>query len=71
MADAQTALAQLLIDKVREDTYPSSTHMTILEQTLPPDLRDEYMEVLLQKVVADRHPSISMLRRIQRLAGAA
>jgi hypothetical protein len=42
--------------------------MAILEETLPPELTREYLNVLLEKVLSDRVPSIHMLRRIQRIA---
>ena len=66
--EAQTAIARLLLDKIQADTYPSSTHMDMLEQMMPRTLRSEYFEVLLEKVGADQWPSISMLRRMSRLA---
>ncbi len=66
---AQTALARILLDKIREDRYPSYTQMSILEQTMPASLQGEYFTVLLEKVQNDSRPSITMLRRIQQLAG--
>jgi len=68
--DAQTMFAKVLLEKVRRDANPSSTHMTILEQTMPADMRDEYVAVLLEKVLADESPSITMLRRIARVTQA-
>jgi hypothetical protein len=65
---AQTALSRVLLEKLRQDKYPSSTEMDILEQTLPPSLEREYLNVLLEKVLVERRPSISMLRRIQRFS---
>ena len=60
--EAQTAFARLLLDRVRRDKYPSRTHMEILEQTLPPSLYRDYLNVLLEKVLYDPNPSIPMLR---------
>jgi hypothetical protein len=65
---AQTALSRVLLAKLRQDKYPSSTEMDILEQTLPPSLEREYLNVLLEKVLVERRPSITMLRRIQRFS---
>lgn len=65
--EAQTAIARLLLGKIRSDTYPSSTHMDMLEQMMPRALRSEYFDVLLEKVSADQWPSISMLKRMSRL----
>jgi hypothetical protein len=42
--------------------------MSMLEQLLPPDMVSEYVDVLLDKIAADRWPSIPMLQRIQRLS---
>ena len=64
----QTALSHVLLDKIRNDRYPSYTQMAMLEQTLPPSLRGEYLNVLFEKVASDSRPSITMLRRIQRFA---
>jgi hypothetical protein len=60
-----------LMERVREDRYPSGTQMTMLEQALPPQLLPELIEILLEKVAEDRNPSIPMLQRISRLVDAA
>jgi hypothetical protein len=65
--ETQVALAGLLLEKIRQDRYPSATQMTLLEQVLPPRLLPGYVEVLLDKVAEDDRPSIPMIRRIQRL----
>ena len=64
----QTALSRVLLDKVRNDNHPSFTQMNMLEQTLPRSMRREYVSVLLEKVMGEQWPSISMLRRIQRFS---
>jgi hypothetical protein len=53
-----------LIEKVRDDHYPSTTHMDLIEQSLPPQWIPAYLDVLLEKVVDDQNPSTSMLKRI-------
>jgi hypothetical protein len=63
---AETALARVLLAKVRQDRYPSYTQMSMLEQMLPPALHREYLSILLEKVMNDPRPSITMLRRIHR-----
>lgn len=68
--EVQMALGRLLLEKIRQDKYPSATHMSIVEHTLPPDLVRDYINVLLEKVLNDNHPSIPMLRRIARIAEA-
>ena len=44
--------------------------MAILEEMMPPELVREYLNVLLEKVLTDRCPSIPMLRRIQRISAS-
>lgn len=53
-----------LIEKVHADRYPSTTHMDLIEQSIPPGWLPVYLEVLLSKVADDEHPSVSMLKRI-------
>ena len=66
--EAQSLVSHLLLDHIREDPYPSVTQMTILEETIPLDMVNEYLDILAEKVTADRFPSIPMLRRLQRVA---
>lgn len=65
--DPQTLLAHVLMARIRQDTHPSVTQMTLVEQILPASLRREYIEMLIEKTLSARSPSIPMLRRIQRL----
>jgi hypothetical protein len=58
-----------LLEKIREDRYPSSTMMDDVERLLTPWRRREYAEVLLQKVRESRYPSRSMIQRLLRLSG--
>ena len=68
--EAQAVLAGVLLKRVREDRYPSSTEMDLIEQVIPPQLLPRYVEVLLDKVAQDNRPSISMLHRIDRLTNS-
>jgi hypothetical protein len=63
----ETALAQLLLAKIRQDNYPSTTDMDLLEELIPPDMVREYVNVLLEKTLSSRWPSVSILRRLQRV----
>lgn len=65
---AQAALAKILLEQIRRDSHPSVTQMSMLEQTLPPSMLPEYVNILLEKVWQDKSPSIPMLRRIQRVS---
>jgi hypothetical protein len=62
--EVQTAIARVLLERVREDKYPSWTHIQLIEQVIPESLQREYINVLLEKVLADSYPSIPMLRHI-------
>jgi hypothetical protein len=66
-AEAQVAVANFLLERIRQDHYPSETHMTMLEQFIPRAMARQYVNVLLEKVVADSFPSTSMLRRLLRI----
>lgn len=67
--DIHDAFYGMLLDKVRDDRYPSSKMMDILEYTMLGYEREEFARILLEKVSADRYPSIPMIERIARLAG--
>jgi hypothetical protein len=66
--EAENAVAQVLLEHISNDKYPSATHMAMLEQSMTPDIASMYLEVLLDKVREDNNPSIPMLHRIQRVA---
>jgi hypothetical protein len=68
--EARAWYVNVLLDKVREDKYPSATHMSMIEAALErmPQLIPDYMDVLLDKVADERFPSIPMLQRIQGVA---
>lgn len=65
--DVQTALAKVLLERVRQDNYPSTTQMDLLEEVIPPALVRDYVNVLLEKTLTSRFPSIPLLRRLQRV----
>jgi hypothetical protein len=66
--EAKSWLVQLLLDKVREDQYPSSTQLNLIEESILPAMIPDYMEVLMDKVAQDTYPSLSLLGRLQRAA---
>jgi hypothetical protein len=66
--EAQGWLANLLMEKVRNDRYPSATQLSIIEEILPRGLVPDYLEVLMDKAAEDNVPSIPLLRRISRVA---
>ena len=65
--DIRGDLLALLIKKVEEDQYPSTTMMDMIESQLTPDEVSEYARVLLDKVQGDTYPSIDLIRRLRDL----
>ena len=66
--EARGWFIQLLLEKVRDDPYPSATQLALIEESIPPEMLSDYLEVLMDKVAQDTVPSIPMLQRIQRVA---
>ena len=66
--EAEAWLANALMDKVRNDRYPSATQLSIIEEVLPREMVADYLEILIDKISQDSVPSIPMLRRISRVA---
>jgi hypothetical protein len=66
--DVRAQLLELLLRKVDEDTYPSTTMLNMIEELLTPDDVEEYAETLLRKMREETYPSIPMLARLSRLA---
>jgi hypothetical protein len=64
----RSRLLAALMDKVREDTYPSTTMLDTIEEMLTPDDIEEYADLLLTKIEDDRFPSIPMIDRLRDLA---
>jgi len=65
--ETRVRLLQLLLRKIDEDTYPSSTMMDTAEELLKPDDVSEYADVLLAKIEDDAYPSIPMIDRLRNL----
>jgi hypothetical protein len=66
--EAQELWVQLLLDKVRQDRYPSTTQLDLIEDSIPAAMIPDYLEVLLGKVSQDTYPSLAMLSRFRRVA---
>jgi hypothetical protein len=65
----QERYAELLLDHIRGDRYPSVNHMNMLEAIAPPRILVEYTLHLMERIEADNYPSIPMMQRVQRLVG--
>ena len=63
----QEAFAEVLLDRITSDPYPSSTHMDMLESVAPPRQRVAYVLHLMDRIANDPNPSIPMMQRTQRL----
>lgn len=66
--DLHGEIVELLMDKVREDPYPSTTHLDMIESVMHDEDVETYAEVLLDKVRLDTYPSIDHLNRLMKLA---
>jgi len=67
-SEAQGWMVEMLLEKIRNDRYPSATQMAIIEESLPPEMIQDYLEVLIEKAERDTVPSIPLLQRISRVA---
>jgi hypothetical protein len=62
-------LVDVLMDKMRNDPYPSVDVMDSLEVLLDPLELDDYAQLLLERVRRDRYPSWPIIYRLHELAG--
>ena len=68
MANAlQERFAEVLLDKIRSDQYPSGTQMDMLEAVASPKVLVEYSLHLMDRMQAEAHPSVPMMQRLQRV----
>ena len=65
--EAQAWFTRFLLRRVGRDDYPSTTQLDLIEKSIPRELLDEYLGVLVDKVAHDRFPSVPLLHRIQHL----
>jgi hypothetical protein len=66
--DLHSQIVELLLDKVRDDPYPSTTHLDMLESIVQDDEVETYADVLMEKVRLDDYPSVDHLNRLMKLA---
>ena len=66
--EARRRYVEMLIEKVRQDRYPSGNHMDLIEAALTPETAGDYLEMLMEKMGDERYPSTSMLKRIENVA---
>jgi hypothetical protein len=63
--DARGELVYLLLQKVDEDTYPSTTMMDLIEEMVTANERPDYISVLWDKVRDDKYPSLALMHRLR------
>ena len=60
---------EMLLDRVREESYPNPDHMDRIEGLAQsPEQVMSYLEVLFSKLEGTRYPSSAILDRIERYA---
>jgi hypothetical protein len=64
---ARAELVATMLEKVKEDPYPSTTMLDLIEELLTPQETPEYVMFLLERIRSDRFPSIPMLQRLTAL----
>jgi hypothetical protein len=66
--DLHAQILELLLEKVRDDPYPSTTHLDLIEQMLRDDETEQYASILIEKVSDETYPSLDHLRRLKNYA---
>jgi hypothetical protein len=66
ITQAHDRYMQLLLDKIRQDRYPSHELMDRVEILLDRDHVDDYVEILFEKIESDHYPSKQLLDRVAR-----
>jgi hypothetical protein len=67
--EIQAAYAEVLLNRIRQDVFPSTTQMDMFEAVAPPRQMGQYLAHLMQRIESEPHPSISMMQRVQAIIG--
>lgn len=65
--DPHRELVSMLLERVQQDPYPSSTMMDFVEELLRPEEIPGYAAVLLDKIRNETYPSLDMMARVRDL----
>lgn len=65
--DVRGEIVQLLLRKIENDRFPSTTMMNMVEELLTPQEKAVYARVLMEKIAADTYPSVPMMKRLMAL----
>lgn len=66
--DVRRQLIQLLMEKVEQDPYPSTTVLDLIEELLTDDEVQAYAAILMDRVRDEEFPSLDMIKRLSALA---
>ena len=69
--EARAALVKTLLQKINEDTYPSTTMLDLLEELLHDEELPDYVLFLQERIRADKYPSIPLMNRLVNIAKPA
>jgi hypothetical protein len=69
--DARAEVVELLLGKIADDTYPSTTMLDLVEEMITDEDREAYIRVLWEKVRDDNYPSLALMTRLRDQAYAA
>ena len=67
--EIQERYAESLAERIRNERNPSATTMNMLEAIAPPRVLAEYTLALIERIEGDIYPSVSLMRRVERLVG--
>src|SRR5512139_3709959 len=65
--DVRKEILRVLMQKVANDQYPSTTMLDMIEEMLTPDEVPAYAELLMERIRGDKYPSIPMMNRVMAL----
>ena len=66
-SSAQQAIFGMMIDRIRQDNYPSPTMMNIVESHMTEEQLPQYLDMLMEKIQDSQYPSMDMIRRVLKL----
>lgn len=65
--DARAELVATLLDKVKNDTYPSTTMLDWIEELLTDEELPAYIVFLQERIRSEQYPSIPLMNRLKNL----
>src|SRR5690625_1327844 len=68
---ARAELVQTMLQKIKQDAYPSTTMLNLLEDLLTDEEMPEYVLFLQDRIRDDQYPSIPLLNRLVAIAAPA